>query len=217
MARKNEFIPALGYNWLTRLYDLAVKITMPEKRIRTRLMDLLDPRDDQFILEFGFGTGQNILLAYHRNPKVKLAGVDVDPKVRQIALDKLEKYGIRQKLDLYDGRILPYPDKSFDKVVSSLVFHHLENEKKLSSLKEIHRVLKPNGCLIIGDWGAPRSKTMRMVFYIVQFVDGFKTTSDNIRGLLPCHIKNAGFKNVAEVDFINTAIGTYSYYQATKE
>ncbi len=57
---------------------------------------------------------------------------------------------------------------------------------------------------------------MRFTFYFVQIFDGFKTTNDNVKGLLPKFIKQAGFSNVTETNFINTKIGTYSYYKATK-
>ena len=56
-----------------------------------------------------------------------------------------------------------------------------------------------------------------LTFYLVQLLDGFKTTNDNVNGLLTQFISEAGFQNTNEVDFINTSIGTYSYYTATKK
>jgi ubiquinone/menaquinone biosynthesis C-methylase UbiE len=213
---EKKYIPALGYDWLTGFYDLTIKLTMPEKKFRARLIDELKPMKNETILEFGFGTGQNIILAHQRNSKTKLTGIDIDPKVRKIADYKIKKLGIDITLDLYDGKTFPYGDNSFDKVFSSLVFHQLDKETKLSCLNEIYRVLKPNGQLTIGDWGKAKSKTMRFAFYAVQILDGFKTTNDNVNGLLPKLIEQSGFKNVTETDFINTKIGTYSYYKATK-
>ncbi len=216
MTGKKEFIPALGYDWLTGFYDLTIKLTMPEKIFRAKLIDELDPKDNEIILEFGFGTGQNIILAHQRNDKARLIGVDIDPKVRKIAEYKIKKLGLEITLDLYDGKTFQYADNSFNKIFSSLVFHQLDKETKLSCLKEIYRVLKPNGQLTIGDWGHAKSKTMRIAFYLVQILDGFKTTNDNVNGLLPNFIEQAGFRNVTETGFINTKIGTYSYYKATK-
>lgn len=216
MNKKKEFIPALGYDWLTGFYDLTIRLTMPEKKFRTKLIDEVEPQNDETILEFGYGTGQNIILAHERNNKTKLNGLDIDPKVKEIAEYKIKKLGFGITLDLYEGATFPYPDNSFDKVFSSLVFHQLDAETKLYCLKEIYRVLKPNGNLIIGDWGKAKSKLMRFLFYIVQILDGFKTTNDNVNGLLPKFMEQAGFKNVTEKDFINTRIGTYSYYRAIK-
>ncbi len=172
--------------------------------------------DGETILEFGYGTGQNIILAHQRNEKIALKGLDIDPKAKAIAEGKINKLGLDIKLNLYDGHIFPYADNTFDKVFSSLVFHQLDQDTKLSSLKEIYRVLKPDGQLIVGDWGKAKNKIMRFTFYFVQLLDGFKTTDDNVKGFLPKFIEQAGFSNVTETDYINTKIGTYSYYQATK-
>ena len=85
---------------------------------------------------------------------------------------------------MYDGNTLPFEDKSFDKVYSSLVFHQLDSVTKLKCLLEINRILKPEGELIIGDWGKAKTKWMRFSFYLVQLLDGFKTTNDNVNGLM---------------------------------
>ena len=115
-----------------------------------------------------------------------------------------------------DAATLPFEDNSIDKVYSSLVFHQLDMITKLKCLLEINRILKPNGELIIGDWGKAKTKWMRLFFYLVQLLDGFKTTTDNVNGLMIKYITDAGFKNVEEISYINTSIGTYSYYKAYK-
>ena len=51
-----KFIPALGYDFLSEYYDLAIKLTMPEKKFRNKLIDFVNPVADEKILEFGFGT-----------------------------------------------------------------------------------------------------------------------------------------------------------------
>lgn len=211
-----KFIPALGYDFLSKYYDLAITLTMPEKKFRTKLIDWLNPLSGESILEFGFGTAQNLILLKERKPEALAQGVDIDPKIKSIAEYKLQKHNVEVPLHLYDGNTLPFADNCFDKVFSSLVFHQLDAATKLHCLKELYRVLKPNGELIIGDWGRANNKWMRFSFYAVQLLDGFKTTNDNVKGLLPQFISGAGFINVSEVDFINTKIGTYSYYAATK-
>lgn len=213
---KTKFIPALGYDFLSDYYDLAIKVTMPEKKFRNRLIDFVNPKEDENILEFGFGTAQNIIILKQRFPNCNVLGVDIDPKIKSIAEYKLNKAGIQVPLFLYDGNKLPFEDDSFDKVYSSLVFHQLDMISKLKCLLEINRILKPNGELIIGDWGKAKTKWMRLSFYLVQLLDGFKTTTDNVNGLMTKYITDAGFKNVEEISYINTSIGTYSYYKAYK-
>ena len=211
-----KFIPALGYDFLSDYYDLAIKLTMPEKKFRNKLVDLVNPQKNEKILEFGFGTAQNIIILKQRFPDSDVQGVDIDPKIKSIAEYKLNKAGIHAPLFLYDGNKLPFEDKSFDKVYSSLVFHQLDSVTKLKCLLEINRILKPEGELIIGDWGKAKTKWMRFSFYLVQLLDGFKTTNDNVNGLMIKYISDARFKNVEEIDHINTSIGTYSYYLANK-
>lgn len=210
------FIPALGYDFLTAYYDMAIKLTMPEKKFRRILVEEIKPQDDESILEFGFGTGQNLILVKNQNQNIKLTGLDIDPKVKDIANYKLAKHKLSIPLDLYSGGIFPYPDNHFDKVYSCLVFHQLDADTKINCLKEIFRVLKPLGELIIADWGKADNKIMRFSFGIVQMLDGFKTTNDNVNGKMPQFIESVGFKNVQTTQSINTAIGTFSYFKALK-
>lgn len=215
--KQQKFIPALGYNFLSEYYDLTIKLTMPEKKFRNKLIDFVNPQPNESILEFGFGTAQNLILLKQRYKDASVQGVDIDPKIKSIAEYKLKKQNINVPLHLYDGKALPFPDNSFDKVFSSLVFHQLDSETKLNCLKELYRVLKPDGNLIIGDWGKSKSSWMRFAFYTVQMLDGFKTTNDNVNGIMPQYISKAEFQNVTEADYINTTIGTYSYYTAQKQ
>ena len=97
-------------------------------------------------------------------PNCNIQGVDIDPKIKSIAEYKLKKTGIEAPLFLYDGNKLPFEDNSIDKVYSSLVFHQLDMITKLKCLLEINRILKPNGELIIGDWGKAKTKWMRLFF-----------------------------------------------------
>lgn len=217
MDSQKKYTPALGYDFLTAYYDMAIKITMPEKKFRALLIDELNPQDNETILEFGFGTGQNLILANNKNPKTIFTGVDIDPKVKAIAEHKLAKNNIDIPLRLYDGKMFPFADNSFDKVYSCLVFHQLDAETKLNCLIELNRVLKPNGKLIIADWGKASNKLMRFTFGFVQLLDGFKTTNDNVKGFMPSFIQKAGFENVVVTKSINTVIGTFSYFIANKK
>jgi len=219
-----EYTPALGFDWLSAWYDLAIKLTMPERKFRNLLIDHLGAKAGAHVLEFGFGTGANLLIAAGRSPDCQFKGLDIDPKIRKIAVSKLARNNLDIPLELYDGQEFPFESNSFDKVYSCLVFHHLDEASKLQCLKEIHRILKPGGKLIIGDWGKAKSRTMRIAFYIVQLLDGFKTTNDNVNGLLPNYLEKAGFTNARETGFINaretgfinTKIGSFCYYEGSK-
>lgn len=189
---------------------------MPEIKFRQKLVDELDPKSEEKILEFGFGTGANLLVAVGKNSSSNFTGLDIDPKVREIARSKLERHNVNIPLELYDGGSFPFESNYFDKVYSCLVFHQLDAETKSHCFNEIYRVLKPGGEVIIGDWGKAKSRLMRVMFYVVQLLDGFKTTTDNVNGLLPEYLRNAKFFDVKETGFINTRIGTFSYYKGKK-
>lgn len=216
MPAHKKFTPALGYDLLTVWYDATIRLTMPERKFRGLLMDEIDPQPGEKILEFGFGTGQNLLLVKKKCPEADLRGLDIDPKVKVIAQHKLQKQQIYTPLDLYDGAAFPYKTSEFDKVYSCLVFHQLDEATKLVCLREIHRVLKHGGRLIIADWGEAANWRMRLAFGLVQLLDGFKTTNDNVQGKMPDFIREAGFQNVAVAGSINTMIGTFSYFTSIK-
>ncbi len=92
----------------------------------------------------------------------------------------------------------------------------MTRDNKLQTLIEIRRVLKPGGQLHIAAWGKAGNLLMRILFLPVQLLDGFRTTADNVRGLLPQFIADAGFKEVSETTRFATPFGTLSLYRADK-
>lgn len=103
---------------------------------------------------------------------------------------------------------LPYGDESFERVVSSLFFHHLTREGKLKTLREVLRVLKPNGELHIADWGLPSNFLMKIASHGIEMLDGAETTADNFRGLLPSLVSETGFRETEEKQYFNSLFGT---------
>jgi ubiquinone/menaquinone biosynthesis C-methylase UbiE len=111
---------------------------------------------------------------------------------------------------------LPYPDNSFDHVFSSLLFHHLSRDNKLRALRETFRVLRPGGKLHVTDWGKAANPFMRALFLLVQVLDGFSTTADNINGLLPSFFNQVGFEDVVLMRQYLTVFGTLCLYDGRK-
>lgn len=146
----------------------------------------------------------------------QVSGVDVDPKILNIAGKKVSDSTYEIELIEYDGITLSYEDKSFDKVLSSLVFHHLTRKQKIRALEEIYRVLKPEGELHIMDFGKARNTIMRIMFFPFQILDGIRNTHDNIKRRIPGYMKNAGFSSVVETGRIITVFGTLSFYKDKK-
>lgn len=128
----------------------------------------------------------------------------------------MARAGLHITLDHGLAYELPYPDNSFDRVVSSLLFHYLTRENKVRTLREALQVLRRVGELHVADWGKAQNKLMRMAFLLVQMLDGFKTTTDNVKGLLPHLFRAAGFKDAQELARHMTIVGTLSLYRARK-
>ncbi|MEK5400656.1 class I SAM-dependent methyltransferase [Paenibacillus sp. FSL K6-2859] len=211
-----DFIPALRFHWLTSFYDPILRWTMRESTFKNKLIRQLQVDPGKRVLDLGCGTGTLTLLLKQAYPRAKVTGLDIDPNVLRIA----EKKAVDKEMDIVFNQgisfELPYPDHSFDRVVTSLMFHHLTLENKLRTLKEIFRVLKPRGELHIADWGKAQNRLMRIAFLSIQILDGFKTTADNVNGLIPQIIDKAGFVEIKESDRFMTVYGTLSLYKAKK-
>jgi acetyl esterase/lipase len=87
------------------------------------------------------------------HPHAEVTGLDGDAKILKIARRKVARAGV--EIALHEGLAykLPYSDKSFDRVVSSLVLHHLTVEDRRLALSEAFRVLQPGEELHIADFG----------------------------------------------------------------
>lgn len=215
--RTKTYIPALKYDWLTKFYDPVVGTLMPEKQFKNALIAQASLEPGSKVLDFGCGSLTLTLMAAKKRPDVNFHAIDLDRQILSIAEKKLTQSGAEVTLHHYDGHILPFGDGYFDRIMSSLVFHHLTKEQKQQALGEIFRVLKPYGELHIADWGKASDSIMRGAFYVVQLLDGFKTTADNVKGLLPDYMTRAGFKNVMETKTFKTILGTLSLYKAFKQ
>jgi ubiquinone/menaquinone biosynthesis C-methylase UbiE len=213
---KDKFIPALRYNWLTKIYDPIVQHTMPEEEFKKELISQANISESARILDFGCGSLTLSLMAKRLHPTADVHAVDVDEKILKIAEEKKREAHAEISIQRYEGRILPYQNNSFDRVISSLVFHHLNREQKMNALYEIHRVLKPGGEIHIADWGKAKNTFMRVAFFLIQFLDGFKTTTDNVRGLIPSFMAQAGFIETIATSQHQTVFGTLVLYKGKK-
>lgn len=212
----SKFIPALRFKWLTPLYDFFLAVTMPEKKIKQNLIKAANIYVGAKLLDFGCGTATLTIMAKRLSPEAKVTGIDIDTEI----LDKAAKKIKEEKLDIllldYDGKYLPFQHNAFDRVISCLVFHHLDTDIKQTMLAEIFRVMNKDGLLLIADFGRSRSWVQRTLFNIIRGLDGFKSTDANARGLLPEMISDAGFENVAVNKRFKTMFGEVQIISAEK-
>lgn len=209
-------VPALRFNWLTGFYDRLIAATMPEKAFKTVLVRQAGIRSGDRVLDFGTGTATLSILIAEQHPDAEVTGVDVDEKVLSIARRKVAESRAAVRLVRYGGNKLPFELGSFERAVSSLVFHHLTRSQRQQALRELNRVLVPGGEVHIADWGKPANGLQRLLFYLVQLLDGFETTADSVRGVLPELLYEADFDNVEETGSFKTVFGTLRMWRCTK-
>jgi tRNA (uracil-5-)-methyltransferase TRM9 len=83
----------------------------------------------------------------------ELYGIDIAPKMLELARKYAEKYALSVDLKEADARKIPYDDVFFDWAIAVASYHHIENsEGRLQALKELYRVLKPGGEAFITVW-----------------------------------------------------------------
>lgn len=214
---KNEkYIPALSYDLLTPFYDPVVRLTTREDAFKKALVEQSRVSAASRVLDLACGTGTLTILLNNTAPDVEVIGIDGYPKILKIAETKAKEAGISIRFEKGISFDLPFDDESFDRVVSSLFFHHLTRENKLKTCREIKRVLKPEGEFHIADWGILTNSLMRFGSYFIQMLDGFETTTDNFNGLLPKLLADTGFENIKETNSFNTLFGTIRLHKARK-
>ena len=210
------YVPALGVRWLTPFYDTVVRFTTRERTFKQALLDQVNLAPDQELLDLGCGSGTLALWAQHRVPSLRIAGLDADAQMLARALAKADSAGFNIAFDEGYSTSLPFSDGRFDRVLSSLFFHHLDRDSKARTFAQAFRVLKPGGELHVADWGRAANPLMRVAFYAIQLLDGFENTADNVKGLLPELMRGAGFVGVAETRRFSTMWGTLSLYRAVR-
>ncbi|MES1944503.1 type 11 methyltransferase [Salinisphaera sp. PC39] len=210
------YLHALRFAWLTRFYDPVVALTVRERTFKQRLIALAGIESGHEVLDIGCGTGTLAILIKQTCPGAEVTGLDGDPEILDRARRKAQVAAIDIRFDQGLSNALPYQDASFDRVVSSLFFHHLDQDGKQGTLNEIRRVLRPGGELHIADWGQPANALMRGLFFAIQLLDGFETTRDNVKGQLPTYLANAGLTAVSQQGQLNTIFGTLGFYSAIR-
>ena len=214
--RAPRFVPALGFKALTPLYDGVVKATTREGLFKRTLIAQASIQPGQLVLDLACGTGTLAVRMAQAQPLAQITGVDGDPEVLARAGKKVERAGVRVRLDPANAPALPYGAEQFARVVTSLFFHHLDWPDKHRVAAEILRVLKPGGELHIADWGKPANRLMRWLFFPVQVLDGFANTRSHVAGQLVELFQQAGFQAVVERGRISTMFGTLSLYSAAR-
>jgi ubiquinone/menaquinone biosynthesis C-methylase UbiE len=139
-----------------RFYDLMVWLLTlgRERSFRERLIELARLQPGESVLDVGCGTGTLAIAAKRRvGPTGSVQGIDASPEMIARANRKARKEGVDVTFRTAVVETLPFPDRHFDVVLSTLMLHHLPRATREQSAREIRRVLKPGGRVLAVDFG----------------------------------------------------------------
>lgn len=207
-----DFLPAAGHDFFLPLYDPIVRL-MGFERARYELISQGDVKPDQQVLDLGCGTGTFVVLLKRQFPTAQVIGLDPDAKALRRAEKKIRRAGLSVRLDRGFGDELPYETDSFDRVFSSFMFHHLDEQTKKKTLHEVRRVLKPGGSFHLVDFTVDGGSHG----FLARLFHSHSLMKDNTDERLLRLMNHAGFTNSAKLRGETTFFGLLqtAYYRAS--
>ena len=205
-------MPAAGKDWLLPIYD-PLSTLLGVERVHRRLLEQADVQPGSRILEVGCGTGNLAVLAKRLIPAAEVTGIDPDPKALARARRKAQRRGVLVRFDLAYAEQLPFPDASFDRVLSALMLHHLGSQAKVPALREVRRVLKPGGSLHLADFDdGGHARGVHAVLAAILHGHHGSATPSPVPGLM----REAGLADAQEVARGASVLGRIVYYRADR-
>ena len=137
-----------------------------DRRWRKHAIDSLKAFSPQTILDIATGTGDFAIMAAERLKPRQLIGADISQEMMEIARQKVEERNLGEVISFQreDCMQLSFDDNRFDAVTVSYGVRNFENLDK--GLREIHRVLKPGGHLLLVELAAPDKFPMKQLFWL---------------------------------------------------
>ena len=207
---KRTYLPAAGRDSLLPLYDLMTRL-MGADQARRGLLDQAQIRPGHRILDIGCGTGSLSIQVKRLHPGTDVVGLDPDPKALARASRKAARATVSIQFDQGFGDELPYPDGSFDRVLSSLMFHHVRTDEKVKTLRAVRRVLKPGGEFHMLDFEGPEKGAHGILSRLLHSNQRLK---DNSEMRVLHFMTEAGFAEPKKVGHREMFFGHIAYYRA---
>lgn len=179
---RDRYVPALGFHWLTSLYDPLIRGWSAATRMRASVIDALDLQPGMRLLELGAGPGRLAIQIKRAHPDVTIVCVDADPAM--VARARRNATGAGVDIAFHEADMTQLPELgTFDRVYSTMTFHHLGPEAKQAALVAARTALRRDGSFVVADFGTPRGPVQWALFaWIQQPLDGFRNTGPHRDG-----------------------------------
>ncbi|WP_036468346.1 class I SAM-dependent methyltransferase [Mycobacterium genavense] len=201
-AGRDAFLP--GYDLMSRLFGL--------RRVHQRLIDQAELANGQRVLETGCGTGNLTIRVKRPYPGAEVIGSDPDPLALRRSQRKAEQLtGIR--FEQAYAQHLPYDDGQFDRVLSSMMLHHLQGDAKTGAAAEICRVLRSGGRLHLVDMGGDMTAADGLAARLVRHSPH---AAGNLGDAIPRLLRSAGLDCNEVATERHWFVGRLTYYRATR-
>lgn len=206
-----HYLPAAGRDLFLPLYDPFTKLFGVDS-LRRALLEQASLQPAYRVLDVGCGTGTLALLIKKEHPAVTVIGIDPDPKALARAERKAERAEVSVHFERGFADALPFSDATFDRVFSSLMFHHLGTNEKGESLREIRRVLRPGGRLEFLDLASPNAHAHG---FLSRLIHSHQQMKDNVDERIVELMQAAGFVTARKLRERSVIFGTVAFFQAT--
>jgi ubiquinone/menaquinone biosynthesis C-methylase UbiE len=206
---KPGFTPAAGHDIFLPFYDPLTRV-LGFDRLRNTLIDQAQVRSGHRVLDVGCGTGTLAIAVTSRHPEAEVVGLDPDPKALARARAKASRAGVTVRFDQGFADALPYPGAAFDRVFSSLMFHHLRPAQKDAMLREVRRVLAPGGRFELLDFSHPGGHVHG---FLTRLVHSHASLAGNVDDSIVERMTAAGFADAERVREQGTWFGRVALFQ----
>lgn len=129
--------------------------------IWVKVKEFLDSlEDNKIILDAGCGNGKYIKYIIENLKMKQIYGIDYSCEFIKLCSEKFNNSNIIFKeMNITN---LNFPDNHFDYIISIAVIHHLNPENRIKMIKELVRVVKNNGLILISAWGIIRTDNFKL-------------------------------------------------------
>lgn len=149
------------YDFLNRLLSLGI-----DRRWRTFAVRKLQVPAGGMVLDVATGTGDVALEIASRTPQsVRIVGEDFTRGMLAIGKEKIENSPFRHRISLVNApcEAIPHPDRTFDGVTIAFGIRNLVD--RMTGLREMYRVLKPGGRIVILEFSNPRNRLFKPLYH----------------------------------------------------